>query len=109
MKSAFFTVEVLDDRLDDEVAVLQVVEVVRGGHPGEGGVAVLLAELAAVDLLGQRLLRPATMASAVSCLRERSTTVCPAFAATSAMPDPMIPDPMIPTRSIVMGRQATDR
>ena len=48
------------------------------------------------------------MASAVSCLRERSTTSWPAFAATSAMPDPMIPDPMIPTRSIVMGRQATD-
>ncbi len=43
------------------------------------------------------------MASAVSCLRERSTTSCPALAATSAMPDPMIPEPTMPTLLIVMG------
>ena len=41
------------------------------------------------------------MASALSCLRDRSTTSNPDFAATSAMPDPMMPDPRIPTRSIM--------
>ena len=47
---------------------------------------------------------PATMASAESCLRLRSTTSMPALAATSAMPDPMIPEPMIPIRVMVMWR-----
>ena len=49
----------------------------------------------------------ATIASAVSCLRERSTTSNPDFAATSAMPEPMMPEPRIPTRWIVMGAEAT--
>ncbi len=44
----------------------------------------------------------ASMASADSCLRDRSTTMTPALAATSAMPDPMIPDPTMPRRSIAI-------
>lgn len=44
----------------------------------------------------------ATVWSADSCLRDRSTTSKPLVAATCAMPDPMIPEPMIPTRLIVM-------
>jgi hypothetical protein len=42
------------------------------------------------------------MASAVPCARLRSTTSNPAFAATSAMPEPMIPEPTIPTRLTVI-------
>ena len=53
--------------------------------------------------------RPATMASAPSWLRLRSTTSCPLAAATSAMPAPMIPEPMIPTRVIDMGDDFTGR
>ena len=53
--------------------------------------------------------RPATIASAVACLRERRMTSTPALAATSAMPDPMIPEPTMPKRVMVMGRDATDR
>ncbi len=77
-------------------------EVVGGADAAEGSVRVVLLELAPLDLLGQGLVSSvATMASALSCLRDRSTTSKPAFAATSAMPDPMMPDPRIPTRSIM--------
>ena len=51
--------------------------------------------------------RPATVLSAVSCFRDRSTTSCPVFEATSAMPDPMIPEPTMPTRFTVMGPEVT--
>ena len=40
------------------------------------------------------------MACALAALRERTTTVYPAFAATSARPEPMIPEPQIPTFEI---------
>jgi hypothetical protein len=41
-------------------------------------------------------------------LPDRRTTVIPAFAATSAMPEPMIPDPMMPMLPMAMGRYVTD-
>src|SRR5438132_2503714 len=44
----------------------------------------------------------ATIARAVSCLRDRTTTSWPDRAAHSAMPAPMMPEPTIPTRLIVM-------
>ena len=59
--------------------------------------------------LARDLSRAATMASAVSCLRDRRTTSMPALAATSAMPAPMIPEPTMPRRSIDMGGEVTDR
>jgi hypothetical protein len=40
------------------------------------------------------------MACALAALRERTTTVYPAFAATSARPEPIIPEPQIPTFEI---------
>ena len=51
-------VEVLDDRLDDEVAFAQLAEVGDGADPAEDRVALVGFELAPVDLLGQRLLEP---------------------------------------------------
>ena len=45
------------------------------------------------------LQRIATIASAVSCLRDRRTTLIPPRAATSATPEPMIPDPTMPSFS----------
>ena len=50
--------EVLDHGLDDQVAVGQVADLVGGGDPSDDGVAVLLAQAALVDLLGQALLHP---------------------------------------------------
>ena len=52
---------------------------------------------------------PATVASAVSCRRDRRTTSCPVLAAVSAMPEPMIPEPTMPTRFTVMGGNVTVR
>ena len=52
----FFDGEVLDDALDHEIAVGEVAEVVGGGDPREDRVALGLGvELAALDLLGERL------------------------------------------------------
>ncbi len=47
--------EVLDHRLDHQVAVEQVAEVVGGGDAGEDGLALGVVELALLDLLGQAL------------------------------------------------------
>ena len=50
--------EVLDDRLEHEVAVGELAEVGDGAHAAEHGVALGGFELAPLDLLGQRLLEP---------------------------------------------------
>ena len=50
--------EILDDRLEHEVAVAQLTEVGDRAHPGEHGVAFAGVELAPLDLLGERLLEP---------------------------------------------------
>jgi hypothetical protein len=50
--------EVLDDRLDDEVAVGEVCDPLGAAHPTEHGVAVLFAQPTLVDLALQGLLEP---------------------------------------------------
>ena len=42
----------------------------------------------------------ATIASALACERDRTTTSYPDRAITSANPEPMMPDPRTPTRLI---------
>ena len=103
--------EVLDDRLDHEVAVVQVVEVGGGGDPAEGRLARRpRSSLPRSTCLASDFSRPTPpWRRRVACLRDRSTTSWPALAATSAMPEPMIPDPRMPTRLIVMGGQVTER
>ena len=66
--------------------------------------AAASSSLPLLTCLSRDLPSEASMASAVSCLRDRSTTETPALAATSAMPDPMIPDPTMPSRSIAIER-----
>ena len=90
--------EVLDDALDDEVAVGEAAEVVGGADPGEDGVALVVVELALGDLAcrGWRSTRGDAAVGAWR-VRERTTTSNPARAATSASPAPMIPEPTIPT------------
>ena len=95
--------EVLDDRLDDEIALAQLAEVGDGADPAEHRVALGGLELARDRPAWPATSRgPATIASAVLCARLRSTTSKPALAATSAMPEPMIPEPTIPTRLTVI-------
>ena len=70
--------EVLDDRLDDEVAVGEVVELGGGGDPGE----ITASRSASSSLprstcLASDFSSAATMASALSCWRDRSTTSMP--------------------------------
>ena len=100
--------EVLDDALDDEVAVG---EVGRGGRSAvtrpSDRVALVAVELAlgrpAVEVGGRRRRRTA---SAPRRVRERTTTSKPAWAATSARPEPMIPEPTMPTVLISPMRQS---
>ncbi len=47
--------EVLDDRLEHEVAVGQLREVGHGPETGEGRAGIVFLELAAIDLFGERL------------------------------------------------------
>ena len=72
----------------------------------EDGRPLGLLQLALGDLLGQALVdaRPGWRRP-WPAVRDRSTTSYPAWAATSAMPAPMIPDPTMPTRSTSMGRR----
>jgi hypothetical protein len=49
----------LEHRLDDEVAAGEVGVVVGRGDPVEQGLALLLGDLAALDALGDQLLRVA--------------------------------------------------
>ena len=68
--------QVLDDGLDHEVAVGQVVEVVGGRDPAEDRVArrrrrACPCSTCAVEAAARA---PASMASAVACWRERTTT-----------------------------------
>ena len=101
LKRCFFVGEVLDDRLEHEVAVGELAEVGDGADPAEHRVALGGFELAPLDLLGQRLLEARDHGvGGASATRLRSTTSMPALAATSAMPEPMIPEPTIPTRLI---------
>ena len=77
----------------------ELVEVGDGADAAEHVVALGGLELALLDLPGQRLLEPGDAwrrrASACGCAARPR---CPAFAATSATPEPMIPEPTIPSR-----------
>ena len=95
--------EVFDDRLEHEVAVGELAEVGDRTHAAQhlrrGRPASMrpLSTWRASDFSS-----PATSASALDCARLRTTTSNPAFAHTSARPEPMIPDPTIPTLFTVM-------
>ena len=102
--------EVLDHRLDDEVALRQRAEVRDRVHPGERRVAVGLGELALLDLPAERLLHAGD--HAVGRALAPGSAAPPRTRApprVSAMPDPMIPDPTIPTRLIDMACHVTGR
>ena len=91
--------EVLDHRLDDQIALGQGVEVVGGHDPAQDlWRAVRSSSLPFSTWLVEAAPSPATRASAVARCRERTMTSQPALAATSARPAPMIPDPRMPTR-----------
>ena len=52
-KTAFLTSDVLDHRLDYQVAVGEVSKLVGAGDPGENGIALVSLEAAFVDLAGE--------------------------------------------------------
>ena len=79
--------EVLDDRLDHEVAVGELAEVAtRAVTRPSTAVRSASSSLPRSTCLASDFSRPATIASAVPATRLRSTTSVPALAATSAMP-----------------------
>ena len=97
LNRCFFVGEVLDDRLEHEVAVGELAEVAtrRVTRPSTASRSAS-SSLPRSTCLASDFSSPATIASAVACDRLRSTTSMPAFAATSAIPEPMIPEPTIP-------------
>ena len=91
--------EVLDDALDDEVAVG---EMARGDRwrviRPRIGVAVVGLQLALRDQPVEVGRDAGDDAASAPCfVRDRTMTVNPERAATSARPAPMIPDPTMPT------------
>ena len=95
-KTALLHREVLDDRLDDEVAVGEVLELAWSPRRARMASARRVA-LALLDLLGERLRRRRPASRRRSLGRDRTMTSAPVAAATSAMPLPMIPEPTTPT------------
>ncbi len=97
-------VEVLDHRLEHEVAVGEGLQVVGGADAGGDLLGGGLLELAPLDLLGQRLLQRGEHgvgrwpAGGSAAPRRRRPWPPP-----PRCPDPMIPDPTIPRRVMVMG------
>ena len=83
---------VLDDRLDDQLAVGQLVEVGREPQPTDGGVALLLGQLAGARrparATSQIRAWPASAAAASTSL---TITSRPARARPSAIPAPISP------------------
>ena len=73
-KSVLLDGQVLDHRLDDEVAVDQLAQVGGARDPGRDLPASASVRLPFSTCLASDLSRPATMASAVAWLRLRSTT-----------------------------------
>ena len=88
---------VLEDRLDHQVGALGVGGVGRRRDQGEELVALLLRGLAALDGLGDELLRVALAASAAAWSTSLSTTSMPAFAHTYAIAAPIMPAPSTTT------------
>ena len=65
-------VEALDDRLDDEVAVLEIVEARRALQVPERLVARVRRDLSLVDAVGQELLDPPSPFSRKGCSTSRT-------------------------------------
>ena len=91
-------VELLDDRLDHEVAAGEVVELGRRRQPGERGVALLGGQPALLDaaaeVVGDPLAR--ALAELLAHLAARPSRSPPATQ-TWAIPAPMVPRPTTPT------------
>ena len=69
--------QVLDDGLDDEVAVAQAVQIVGGRDPPEDRLALVLGQALAGHLLGESGVEAGSTASAPAWVRERTTTSKP--------------------------------
>ena len=95
--------QVLDHRLDDQVAAGQGREIGYRRDPGHGRVhGPRCVTLPLSTCFPSDLAMPATIASAVPWARDRRMTSNPCTAAVSAMPEPMMPDPTIPMRLMDM-------
>jgi hypothetical protein len=101
-KVALLLVQVLDDRLDHQVAVRQVGEVDGAGEAPERRVAGRGLELALLHRLVERAADAAEPLLEQRGSTSRTTTSNPAFAATSAMPEPIRPQPSTPTLRIAI-------
>ena len=90
-------VVILGRGLDHEIDVRELVHVGRPGDAPEQRVALGGLQPAAFDRAQGGGLDPVAPRSTSSSLASRKTTVCPARATVSAMPEPIRPHPMIPT------------
>ena len=92
-------VEVLDDRLDHEVAAGEVGAVGRGAEAGQGGVALLRGEPPLLDAAAEVVSRSARGRARPSSSRRprRRSSRRPAWAHTWAIPAPIVPSPTTPT------------
>ena len=101
--------ELLDDRLDHEVALREVGELGREAQPPERRVTLLGRGLALLDRRGRRSARSSHAPSrrAPRSPRGRPSRIRPA-PTTCAMPAPIVPRPTTPTRRIT-GAMLTGR
>ena len=90
-------VGVLDDRLDHQAGAGGVVEPVDGADAGDGRLRLLGVELALGDQAFERLLELGAGRGGGAFAGIEQRTVCPACAATWAMPAPMMPAPTTST------------
>ena len=92
--------ELLDDRLDHEIAVGEVRELGRERQPADRGVALLGRHLPFLDGTAEVVLDLPRARSHSSSLTSRPTVSKPAWAATCAIPAPIVPRPTTPTLRI---------
>ena len=100
-RSLLLDVQVLDDRLDDDVAVGQVLEA-RRPESRPRGVPVRGGELPFSTALPSEPSMRAIPFSTSSSVTSRTTSRSPPSRATSAMPEPIRPAPSTPTFRIVI-------
>ena len=90
--------ELLDDRLDHEVAAGEAGELGREREVGRGRVARVLRQLPLLDLAREEVRDPVARAlSASSAVTSRPTVSTPASTHSCAMPAPIAPRPTTPT------------
>ena len=93
-KSSRFGAELLDDRLDDEVAAGEVVELGRQREPRDRGVARALLELALLDLAREEVADPVARALAELGASPRGRPSSkPASTQSCAIPAPIVAEP----------------